>query len=46
MRRKSEEGYTEEKWMRECVFMEKVMEVVAVEQILNLLPAEMRVLGV
>lgn len=41
---KPEEGYTEmairvmdllQKWMRECTSMEEVMELVAVEQILN-----------
>ena len=31
------------KWMRECTSMEEVLEVVAVEQMLNSLPAEMRV---
>ena len=50
--RKPEEGYAEmatrvldllRKWMRECTSMEEVMEMVAVEQMLNSLPAEMRV---
>ena len=50
--RKPKEGYAEmasrvmdllRKWMRECTSMEEVMEVVAVEQMLNALPAEMRV---
>ena len=31
------------KWMRECTSMEEVLEVVAVEQMLNSLPAETRV---
>ena len=50
--RKPEEGYAEmatrvmdllRKWMRECTSMEEVMEVVAVEQMLNSLPSEVRV---
>ena len=50
--RKPEEGYAEmatrvmdllRKWTRECTSMEEVMEVVAVEQMLNSLPAEVRV---
>ena len=32
-----------QKWMRECTSMEEVMEVVAVEQMLNSLPAEVKV---
>ena len=50
--RKSDEAYAEMatrvmhllwKWMRECTSMEEVLEVVAVEKMLNSLPAEMRV---
>ena len=50
--RKPEEGYAEmatrvmhllRKWTRECTSMEEVMEVVAVEQMLNSFPAEVRV---
>ena len=50
--RKPEEGYAEmatrvmdllRRWTRECTSMEEVMEVVAVEQMLNSLPAEVRV---
>ena len=49
---KSDEAYAEMatrvmhllwKWMRECTSMEEVLEVVAVEKMLNSLPAEMRV---
>ncbi len=50
--RKSEEAYVEmvtrvmhllQKWTRECSSMEEVLEVVAVEHMLNSLPAEVRV---